>query len=367
MKRQKVALGPRSYEVVIADGFRGLGAELVNLGARRVVVVTNPVVGELVLASALAEVRSAGLSCEAAMVPDGEEHKTVETWQGLVKALLALKVDRNTVVLGLGGGVTGDIAGFAAATVLRGVPFVLVPTSLLAMVDSAVGGKTGVNTGQGKNLVGAFHQPRLVWIPVRCLETLPVVERTAGLAEGVKHGAVADASFFEWCEVHAVDLRRGHPAALAELVAQSVRIKAALVAEDEKEQGRRVLLNFGHTVGHALEGALGPGTLRHGHCVALGMVAEARGNVAAGRLDVRAADRLEALLSEAGCPAGAPAVPLARLIDVSRMDKKRAGGKLRAPSLVALGSAEVCLLEPEEVTRWLTFLPLQTRPLEDSC
>lgn len=367
MRVQTVALGERSYDVVVSGSLEGLGTALRARGGERVVVVTNPVVAAVALDACLTELRAAGVACEVVLVPDGEEHKTLTTWRRLVESLVQLRVDRSTVVLGLGGGVTGDLAGFAAATALRGLPFALVPTSLLAMVDSAVGGKTGVNVDAGKNLVGAFHQPILVWAPIGCLETLPVVERTAGLAEGVKHGVVADEAFFSWCEAHCGELRSGQPAALAELVVQSVRLKAQLVAEDEEERGRRVLLNFGHTVGHALEGALGPGRLRHGHCVALGMVAEARATVAADRLQRQAADRLESLLLELGCPSLAPQVPLARLIDVSRMDKKRAGGKLRAPSLVALGSAEVRLLEPEEVSRWLTFLPLQTRPLEDSC
>lgn len=367
MSTTRVALPQGGYDVVVADDLAGLGAAVAALGAERVVVVTNPVVARIALADTLASLRGAGLAAEALLVPDGERHKTLRTWRALVESLLALRVDRQTVVLGLGGGVTGDLAGFAAATTLRGLPFVLVPTSLLAMVDSSVGGKTGVNAQGGKNLVGAFHQPSLVWAPIARLGTLPAPERTAGLAEAIKHAVLADAELFVWCEAHAQALRGGEPAALATLVTRSVSIKAAIVAEDERERGRRVLLNFGHTVGHALESALGNGRLRHGHCVALGMVAEALATAAAGRLDPTAADRLRALLLAVGLPATAPAVALTALVDASRMDKKRAGGKLRVPSLVALGSAEMRLLEPEEVTHWLSFLPQQTRPLEDSC
>ena len=363
--RLDVALGERSYPIEIAPSYDGLGAALIGLGARRVVVVSNPVVARLVLPTVLDELAGAALPCEAVLVPDGESTKTLVTWQRLVTDLLALGVDRHTWVVALGGGVTGDLAGFAAATALRGLPFAQLPTTLLAMVDSSVGGKTGVNMGSGKNLVGAFHQPRLVWAALDTLATLPPPELQSGLAEGIKHGLVADLALWEWCETNAVALTTGRRDALGHLVLQSARIKAGIVAADEREAGVRGLLNFGHTAGHALEAALGPGHLRHGQCVALGMVAECRAARASGALAPDAEDRVSELCLALGLPREAPPVPFAALVDASRMDKKRAHGIVHAPVPTRLGHAEMRPLEATEVERMLSFLAPNAAPLED--
>lgn len=360
-----VALGARSYPVEVAPDFAGLGAAVVEVGLRRVVVVTNPVVGRLYLPAVMAELADAGLQVEALQTADGEANKTVATWERLVADLLALGVDRSTGIVALGGGVTGDLAGFAAATCLRGLPFVQVPTTLLAMVDSSVGGKTGVNARGGKNLVGAFHQPRLVWAALHTLASLPAPELQSGLAEGVKHGLVADAALWAWCEAHAEALAAGAPEALGHLILESVRVKAEIVGRDEREAGVRGLLNFGHTAGHALESALGPGRLRHGQCVALGMVAECRAAAAAGDLASLAVSNVEELLLALGLPPRGPAVPLPLLVDASRMDKKRARGIVRAPVPTHLGHAEMRPLGPQEVERLLRLLPLDRAPSED--
>ena len=361
----EVALGERAYPIEIASGFEGLGDRIAGLGARRVVVVTNPVVARLSLPRVLGELLRAGLRCDALLVPDGERTKTLATWERLVLDLLAIGVDRHTWVVALGGGVTGDLAGFAAATTLRGLPFAQLPTTLLAMVDSSVGGKTGVNAGRGKNLVGAFYQPRLVWAALDTLATLPAPELQSGLAEGIKHGLVADPALWEWCEENAAALAMGASSALGHLVLESARIKAQIVASDEREAGVRGLLNFGHTAGHALEAALGPGRLRHGQCVALGMVAECQSAAASGALSGAAVSRVRLLCLALGLPTQVPRVSLSDLVDASRMDKKRAHGIVHAPVPTRLGHAEMRPLEAPEVERMLSFLASNAAPLED--
>ncbi len=264
-----------AYEVTVTPSLRHARETLrAACPGPRCVVVTNPVVAPLHLGSLL-EVLD-GLDVRVVEVPDGEGAKALTPWAVLVDNLIAAGVDRRTPVLALGGGVTGDLAGFAAASTLRGLPFVQVPTTLLAMVDSSVGGKVGVNTAAGKNLVGAFHAPRAVVAALDSLATLPDAEVRSGLGEVLKHAILMGDAAMDVLKRAAPALRARDPEAMAEVVLQSVRCKAAIVAADPLEQGRRAVLNAGHTVGHALETALGHGVLRHGEAVAIGLIAEAQ-------------------------------------------------------------------------------------------
>ncbi len=339
----RVELGERGYPIeVVAGGLEGLGAAVRRvLAPRRAALVTNPTVGALYAEAAAESLRSAGIAVEVLEIPDGEAHKTVDTWRRLVDGLLALGVDRATPVVALGGGVTGDIAGFAAATTLRGLPFVQVPTTLLAMVDASVGGKTGVNHPAGKNLVGAFHQPALVHAALATLDTLEPAEYRAGLGEVVKHGLLADPAILELCERRPEAVLARDPAVVRELVERSCAVKAAVVAEDERESGRRAVLNLGHTAGHALESALGHGTWRHGECVAVGLVVEARLAARHGRCPADLPDRVCRVLAALGLPTAPPRLDRERVEAALSIDKKRDRGTLRLPVLEGVGRVRV--------------------------
>ncbi len=270
-------------------------------------------------------------------MPDGEEFKTLATAGIVLDALVGGGANRDTTVVALGGGVVGDIAGFAAACYMRGVAFIQVPTTLLAQVDSSVGGKTGVNHPQGKNLIGAFHQPRIVLIDTSTLVTLPARELRAGLAEVIKHGAIADIVFFEWLEKNISALLELDPDAVAYAVQRCCEIKAEVVAEDEREAGRRALLNFGHTFGHAIEHCLGYGEWLHGEAVAAGMVMAAQ----LSGIDGDEVVRLQNLLVSAGLPARPPSVGAQAMLDAMGMDKKVLQKQLRFVLLDKLGGAHV--------------------------
>jgi len=350
-----------TYDVIISEGVPGLGAALAQGRAPgRCVVVTNPVVEPLHGKRVRAELEGAGWRVDGLEVPDGEANKTLATWQALVDGLLDARVDRQTPVLALGGGVTGDIVGFAAATTLRGLPLVQVPTTLLAMVDSSVGGKTGVNSARGKNLVGAFHQPILVWAALDTLGTLPDAELRCGLGEVVKHAVLAGEEALSTCEALAPALVARDPAALARMVADSVRTKAAVVAEDPHEQGRRAVLNLGHTLGHALEAVCGYGVLRHGEAVALGLLGMARFAAAQEWLaDATLPSRLEALFLALGLPISAPAgVDPDALARAVGYDKKRLRGMLRIVVPSAPGRVELRSLPLSEVPKLIHALPI---------
>jgi len=297
-----VGLGPRSYQVSIGAGLlTSAGARLAALTKkRRVAVVTDTSVAALHLPR-LREAL-AGFEVVPIVLPPGEATKSFAQLEAVVDALLALEVTRSDVVIALGGGVIGDLTGFAAAIVKRGMAFVQVPTTLLAMVDSSVGGKTGINTRAGKNLVGAFHQPVAVWADLELLQSLPLRERRAGYAEIVKYGLIADAAFYAWCEANAAALVAGDSAALAHAVAQSCRAKAAIVAADERETDDiRALLNLGHTFGHALEAETGfGGALLHGEAVGIGMAQAFRFSARRGLCPQADADRLTAHLRAVG-------------------------------------------------------------------
>jgi len=312
---------------IAAGGLDRLGAFTRGVtGAGRVVVVSDVRVAALYAPRALASLRRAGIAAELVAVPRGERSKRVATLDRLWAAFAALGLGRRDAVIALGGGVVGDLAGFAAATWLRGVPWVGVPSTLLAQVDSSVGGKTGIDLGAGKNLAGAFHQPRGVLVDPRLLLTLEARELRSGLAEVIKMGMACDARLFAWAERHAGALSRGEPRALEHAVRTSIRVKAAVVRRDERERegGVRTALNFGHTLGHAIERARGYRGLRHGEAVAIGMRAAAALSVRAAGLEPAARERLERLLDRVGLPRRMPPTPVAALLDAMRSDKKRA-------------------------------------------
>jgi 3-dehydroquinate synthase len=310
-------------------------------GARRALLVTDRRVGARYGNAALSSLRRAGLEVARIDVPAGERSKQPAQLQRLWRALAAHQLDRTGAVVALGGGVVGDLAGFAAATWLRGIPWVSVPTTLLAQVDSGVGGKTAVDLPEGKNLVGAFHQPAGVLIDAETLATLPARQIRAGLAEVVKMGMAVDATLFRWCERHHTALARGDRRALAEAAERAVRVKARVVMRDEREAGPRTALNFGHTVGHALEAALGYRGLLHGEAIALGMRVAARLSVELDGLRERDRERLEALLDELRLPRRLPRVSVARIEQAMRLDKKRRGREVRWVLTPRVGFASV--------------------------
>ena len=360
-----VALPTGSYPIVIDDGgLDGLGCAVAGVcSSRRVFLVTNPVVGALYAADARRSLEKAGLDVVPLTVPDGEKHKTVDTWLQLVHALLDAGVSRATPVVALGGGVTGDIVGFAAATALRGVPVIQVPTTLLAMVDSAVGGKTGVNTPHGKNLVGAFHQPRLVYVPMATLQTLPTAEVRAGMAEVIKHGLIGDAALWELLEARGPSVLAGDDAeGLAECVARSAILKARVVANDEREVGARSLLNFGHTVGHAIEAVM-QGTMRHGECVAIGMLAELKHAISLGRTPPDTAKRMHELLGRLGFEQVLPRkVEYSQLVAAAAHDKKRIHATIRLPVVDRIGLSRCMVVDAREVPEMLRHLDVAAPP-----
>lgn len=314
--------------------------------AHRYVVIADAEVGALYGARAVAALEVSGLRGDLLTFPAGERHKSRSTWADLTDRMLAAGVGRDAVVVALGGGVTGDLGGFTAATYMRGLPFVVVPTSLLAMLDSAIGGKTGLDTPAGKNTVGAFHHPRAVIVDPDLLTTLPAAERRAGLAEGVKAAAIADAGLFTWIEEHSAALRDGEISALEQLVTSSLTIKATVVAADPEEAGRREVLNFGHTAGHALE-ALAGLALPHGEAVAAGMRIEARLGEGVGMTEQGTAARLAAVLDACGLPDAvrAPgaserfggALTADRLLGAAEADKKARRGTIRWVLLRRIG------------------------------
>ena len=331
-----VELGERSYPIFIGSGLLGGGFDLAaHVRGPDCLVVTNETVEPLYLDALLADL--AGKQVRAISLPDGEAYKTLETVGDILDTLVDNGANRDTTVVALGGGVVGDITGFAAACYMRGVDFIQVPTTLLAQVDSSVGGKTGVNHASGKNLIGAFHQPRAVLIDTDTLKTLPDRELKAGLAEVIKYGAIVDADFFAWIEDNLEALIARDAEALAAAIQRSCELKAAIVAEDERESGRRAILNFGHTFGHAIERCQGYGEWLHGEAVAAGMVMAAQLSTA----DAALATRIETLLERAGLPTRPPAIAATDLMAAMGMDKKVQQKQLRFVLLRTLGDAFV--------------------------
>jgi 3-dehydroquinate synthase len=325
-----VDLGDRAYPIHI-------GAELIgktelfapHIAGASITIVTNTTVEPLYGDALRAALAPLGKSVSTVVLPDGEAYKNWETLNLIFDALLGARADRKTTLIALGGGVIGDMTGFAAASYMRGVPFIQVPTTLLSQVDSSVGGKTGINHPLGKNMIGAFYQPQAVIADIGALRTLPPRELAAGIAEVIKTGAIADAAFFDWIEANVAALNGCEPQALIEAVKRSCEIKASVVAADEREGGLRAILNFGHTFGHAIEAGLGYGEWLHGEAVGCGMVMAADLSVRLGHLDEAARQRLVALVQAAHLPVRGPALGAARYVDLMRVDKKAEAGEIK--------------------------------------
>ncbi len=340
MRTVNVDLGRTTYPIDIGAGLLGDGATL----ARRVpgadlLVLSNETIAPLYLSRVRAGLP--GRRIGECILPDGERHKTLATASRVFDALVEQRFNRDAVLVALGGGVVGDVGGFAAACYQRGIRFVQLPTTLLAQVDSSVGGKTGVNHPGGKNLIGAFHQPVAVVADTDCLGTLADRELRAGLAEVVKYGCIADAALFEWLERSVPRLLAREPEALAEAIGRSCEIKAAIVARDEREDGVRAILNFGHTFGHAIEAATGYERYLHGEAVAIGLAIAADLSARIGLVDRSVPQRLRALLRAAGLALEAPRIGAARARALIGMDKKVRGGAVRLVLLAGLGVAEL--------------------------
>jgi 3-dehydroquinate synthase len=352
MRTLTVALDARSYPIHIGAGLVARADLLLaHLKAPLAAIVSNETVAPLYLTGLASALRDQGVRVTEILLPDGEEHKNWQTLNRIFDALLENRCERATTIIALGGGVVGDLAGFAAATYQRGVPFIQLPTTLLSQVDSSVGGKTGINHPLGKNMIGAFYQPRLVLADTDTLKTLPERELSAGLAEVIKYGLIRDLAFFEWLEANMEKLRARDPEALTHAIECSCRNKAEVVAEDETETGVRALLNLGHTFGHAIEAGLGYGEWLHGEAVAAGMVMAAELSRRIGWLSQADVARTAALLRRAGLPVRGPVLGADRYMALMALDKKVASGKLRLILLEALGRGVIRDDAPETEVR----------------
>ena len=350
MDRLEVALGTRSYPIFIGSGLLS-DAELLDgaVTARQVLIVTNSTVAPLYL-----EQLQRGLGCEEQkvhMLPDGEQYKTLETFAEIIDTLIEARFHRDACIVALGGGVVGDIGGFAAASYQRGISYVQIPTTLLAQVDSAVGGKTAVNHPQAKNMIGAFYQPDCVIADTDTLKTLPRREFAAGMAEVIKYGLILDADFFAWLEAHLDEVLALDPDALRIIIGKSCALKAAIVAEDERERGRRALLNLGHTFGHALESIGNYERWLHGEAVSIGMVLAARTSAALGSLDSTDVERVSALLARAGLPTEAAGVDPDRVLEIMQLDKKTTARGLSLILLEGIGNGVIVPAPGTDVLR----------------
>jgi 3-dehydroquinate synthase len=350
-----VELGERSYPIAIGPGLLGDGELLTrHVGGNKVAIVTNTTVAALYLEPLQRLLAERGKEVITIVLPDGEQYKNWSSLMQIFDALLTHKCDRKTTLVALGGGVIGDLTGYAAASYMRGVGFIQLPTTLLAQVDSSVGGKTGINHPMGKNMIGAFYQPRIVIADTATLETLPARELSAGLAEVIKHGAITDAAFFDWIEANIGPLMARDKSALAYAVARSCEIKADIVRQDEREGGLRAILNFGHTFGHAIEAGLGYGQWLHGEAVGCGMVMAADLSARMGLIDDSAVQRIRALVAAAGLPVIAPDLGLARWVELMEVDKKNEGGAIKFILLKALGSPNISTAPHELLLATLT-------------
>ena len=353
-QRVEIDLGERSYAILIGASLLGEAATYAALpAASSALIVSNVTVAPLYAQRLQAALQRRFKTIHLVMLPDGEVYKDWATLQLIFDALLQNGCDRKTVLFALGGGVVGDMTGFAAASYMRGVPFVQVPTTLLAQVDSSVGGKTGINHPLGKNMIGAFYQPQLVVCDLEVLATLPNRELSAGLAEVIKYGPIADMVFFDWIETNLDALLDKEPAALAHAIRRSCEIKAWVVAQDERESGLRAILNFGHTFGHAIESGLGYGEWLHGEAVGCGMVMAARLSQRLGLIDQAFVERLTRLIGRAGLAVRAPLLSstdnAGRYLELMRIDKKSEAGEIRfvlisEPGKAALRSAPEALV-----------------------
>ena len=346
MQSINIELGSHSYPIMIGGAFARAFEDYGELPhASQVVVVTNHVVAQLYVVQLVAALKARYQVVHIVELPYGEEHKNWQTLNLIFDALLRHGCDRKTVLFALGGGVIGDMTGFAAACYMRGVPFVQVPTTLLAQVDSSVGGKTGINHPLGKNMIGAFYQPRLVVCDLATLDTLPERELSAGLAEVIKYGPIADMEFMAWQEASMDALRARDRTALAHAVRRSCEIKAWVVGQDERESGLRAILNFGHTFGHAIEAGMGYGVWLHGEAVGAGMVMAAELSLRMGLVDEKFVLRLRNLIQRAGLPVKAPVLDpsdnAGRYLELMRVDKKAESGEIRFVLIDGPGKAVV--------------------------
>ena len=345
-----VELGERAYPIHIGADLIGQTALFApHIAGSSVTIVTNTTVDPLYGDKLRAALAPLGKQVSTVVLPDGEAYKNLETLNLIFDALLGSRADRKTTLIALGGGVIGDMTGFAAACYMRGVPFIQVPTTLLSQVDSSVGGKTGINHPLGKNMIGAFYQPQAVIADIGALRTLPARELAAGVAEVIKTGAIADAGFFSWIEANIEALNRCEPEALAEAVKRSCEIKASVVAQDEREGGLRAILNFGHTFGHAIEAGLGYGEWLHGEAVGCGMVMAADLSVRMGYLDEAARKRLVDVIVAAHLPTRAPALGESRYVELMRVDKKAEAGAIKFILLKRFGETLITQAPDAEV------------------
>ena len=342
MQTLKVELADRSYPIHIGQNLIS-NAELLlpHLKRKHVAIVTNTTVAPLYLEKLTDTLQSAGVKVIPIILPDGEAYKNTETLNKIYDVLLQNRCERSTTLIALGGGVIGDLTGYAAATYLRGVPFIQIPTTLLSQVDSSVGGKTGINHPFGKNMIGAFYQPQVVLADIDTLKTLPAREFSAGMAEVIKYGLIRDAEFFDWLETHIDALMALEESAISEAIYRSCHNKAVVVARDEHESGERALLNLGHTFGHAIENAMGYGVWLHGEAVAAGTMLAADLSKRMGWLTESQVQRIHHLLSKAKLPLDAPALGVDKYLDLMQMDKKVADGKIRLVLQQGIGSSVI--------------------------
>ena len=357
--RVDIALGDRSYPIVIGEALFSDPSSYIDLPkSTTALIVTNSVVGPLFAEPLRIALLARFTKVHLLLLPDGEQHKNLQTLNLIFDSLLGHECDRKTVLFALGGGVVGDMTGFAAASYMRGVPFVQVPTTLLAQVDSSVGGKTAINHPLGKNMIGAFYQPLKVICDLNTLKTLPQRELVAGLAEVIKYGPIADMKFFDWIEANLDALLARDLNALAHAVKRSCEIKAWVVAQDERDYGLRAILNFGHTFGHAIETGLGYGRWLHGEAVGCGMVMAAELSLRLGLVDKQLVERIKVLIQRAGLPVGGPSLatngadePMdnaQRYLSLMRLDKKSDSGNIKFVVINGPGKATV-LGAPDEM------------------
>ncbi len=343
IRRVRVELGQRSYDICIGHSIlSGLARHVKSLPVgRKGAIITNPSLNKLYGESLSRHLSGEGYGITTIELPAGEKYKTLKSVSRIYDTLAGERFERSSFIIALGGGVIGDIAGFAAATYLRGIPYIQVPTSLVAQVDSSVGGKTGVDHALGKNLIGAFYQPLLVWIDVGVLKTLPGRELIAGMGEVVKYGVIADEQFFKYIMESYRDILSLDKETLIHTVARSCEIKAMIVSSDERESGLRAILNFGHTIGHAVETATGYRKYRHGEAVAMGMVAAARLAVNMGLCRNDVAEVIDRLCRSIGLKTALPSVNTSELMDILRRDKKVVNEKIRFVLPVRIGEVTI--------------------------
>ncbi|HEX9663614.1 MAG TPA: 3-dehydroquinate synthase [Candidatus Binatia bacterium] len=358
MKTLTVNLGDRSYPIYVGAGILARAGEFLQAAGLRgkVAVVSNPTVAKLYIEPVKEALARAGFEVVSMLIPDGEEHKNLNSLATIYDRLVRARFERKSIVLALGGGVVGDLAGFAAATYLRGVPYVQVPTTLLAQVDSSVGGKTAVNHRDGKNLIGAFYQPRLVLIDVEMLRSLPRRELVAGLAEVIKYGIIEDAGLFSVLEDKIHRLIGLDGALLSQVIAASCAIKARVVEQDEREDDYRAVLNFGHTIGHALEAATGFSEFLHGEAVGVGIAKATAISLRHRFCDQQTLNRIRRLIEKTGLPSDLPkSVTKEGLIQGMELDKKSAGGKIKFVMCAGIGKTRFHSLSPAEVLAGLGY------------